>query len=219
MTPAIAAIVFALGILGLFVFDHKKGSKSSPAIWIPVIWTFIGASRELSQWGVGGGGGGGAASPDYYMDGSPVDRAVFIGLLVAGLAVLFGRGRQTAAFLKVNWPILAFFIYGVISVLWSDFPLVALKRWTKAFGNVLMVLVVLTDPDRPVAIRRFLAYLAFLVLPTSVLLVKYFPEYGRAYSEWTGAVMYTGVTTGKNSLGWDALIFGLATLWRLIEEL
>ena len=30
--------------------------------------------------------------------------------------------------------------------------------------------------------------------------------------------MYTGVCTTKNGLGWDCLVFGLVTLWRLIEE-
>jgi len=211
MPPLLATILFAIGIIGLFLWDQKKESKTSPALWIPVIWTFIGASREVSQWF--GGGGGGSVE-----DGSPVDRAIFMLLMAASLVVLFNRGQQAGVLLRMNGPILAFFCYGALSVLWSDFPLVALKRWFKVFGNVLMVLVVLTDPDRPTAIKRFLTYTAFLVIPTSVLLVKYFPDLGRGYSGWTGAVEYKGVTTGKNALGWDCLVFGLATLWHVLEE-
>jgi exopolysaccharide production protein ExoQ len=215
MPSEIAIIIYAIGILWLFRVNESKASKSSSAIWIPVIWTFIGASREVTQWF----GGVGSGEMETYLEGSPLDRAIYIALIVCSLVVLFGRGRQAVAFLQVNWPILAFFIYGAISILWSDFPLVAFKRLTKAFGNLLMVLVVLTDPDRPAAIRRFFAYTAFLVIPTSVVLVKYFPEFGRGYNAWTGAAMYTGVSTGKNALGWDCLVFGLATLWRVIEEL
>ncbi len=214
MPPLLATIVFFVGIIGLFILEGKKESKSSPALWIPVIWTFIGASREVSLWF----GGGAGSAQEAYADGSPLDRALYMGLMVASVVVLWQRGQQTGAFFRVNGPILAFFIYGLISVLWSDFPLVALKRLIKAFGNVLMVLVVLTDPDRPMAIKRFLAYTAFLVIPLSVLLVKYYPELGRGYSGWTGAVEYMGVSTGKNALGWDCLVFGLATLWRVLEE-
>src|ERR1051325_6137431 len=141
MPLEITTVIYALGILGLFILD-RKAAKSSPAIWIAVIWTFIGASREVTQWF---GGGGSKDAMGVYLEGSLLDRAIYIALIICSLVVLFGRGRQSGAFLRMNWPILAFFVYGAISVLWSDFPMVAFKRWTKAFGNVLMVLVVLTD--------------------------------------------------------------------------
>lgn len=217
MSPWIAAGIYTFGIVGLFILDRRRDSKTSPVLWIAVIWTTIGASREVTQW-FSGVGSSGQASLDVYLEGSPVDRAIYIALLGAGLIALMVRGRQTSTFLAVNGPILVFFLYAAISVTWSDFPFVAFKRWTKAIGNVVMVLIVLTDPDRPAAIKRFLAYSSFLLIPTSVLLIKYFPDIGRGYDNWSGAEMVTGVATAKNALGWDCLVFGLATLWRFLCE-
>jgi exopolysaccharide production protein ExoQ len=216
MSPWIAAAVYIVGIVWLFILDRRSDAKTSPALWIAVIWITIGASREVAQWFPGVGTGG--QPSDVYLEGSPVDRAIYIALLGTALVVLINRGQQTGMFLSINGPILVFFLYGAISVAWSDFPFVAFKRWTKALGNVVMVLVVLTDPDQPAAIKRVFAHSAFLLIPTSVLLIKYFPDIGRGYDQWTGGAMYTGVSTSKNALAWDSLIFGLATLWRFLYE-
>ncbi len=68
----------------------------------------------------------------------------------------------------------------------------AFKRWTKALGDVVMVMVVLTDPDPFAAVKRLLARAAFILIPLSVLLVKYYPEWGRGYDRWTWTPYYGG---------------------------
>jgi O-antigen ligase len=81
-----------------------------------------------------------------------------------------------------------------------------------------MAMVVLTDPDPAAAVKVLLRRTAFLLIPLSVLLIKYYPELGRGYDRWTWTPYYGGVTTtGKNGLGYVCMIFGLATLWRFLE--
>jgi exopolysaccharide production protein ExoQ len=213
MPPTIAAAVFALLIVGLNVLDRDKESRVSPALWIAVAWIFIGASRMVSQW-LGGGIGD---SAEAYLEGSPLDRNILTALIIAGLIVLVARGRRTGAFLGANAPIMVFVLYCAISCLWSDFPLVASKRLTKALGNLVMVLVVLTDPDPRFAVRRVLARCGFLLIPLSVLLIKYYPEIGRDYIKWEWTSVYLGVATDKNGLGAICLVFGVASLWRVIQ--
>lgn len=214
MPPGIATVVFVLGILGLFLLDRDRASRVSPALWIPVAWVLLAGSRTLAEWLEPGAA---LASPDQYLEGSPFDRLVLTGLLAAGVMVLVARGRRAGMFVRANGPILLFFLYCALSVLWSDYPDVAFKRWTKALGNFVMVLVVLTDPDPQAALKRVLARSGFLLIPLSVLLIKYYPELGRGYSPWTWMPYYTGVSTGKNGLGAACLVFGLATLWRFLE--
>src|SRR5213594_940358 len=207
MPQGVATVVYALVILALVLLDRDRESRVSPALWIPVAWVSIGASRAVSQWfGVTPAMG----SPEQYLEGSPIDRFILTGLLAAGLIVLLARGRRTGTFLRANGPILLFFLYCAVSVLWSDYPEVAFKRWTRAAGDVVMVLVILTDTDPSAAVKRLLARTAFLLIPVSVLLIKYYPDLARGYIHefWTGTwtPYVTGVATGKNSLGYVCLV-------------
>jgi O-antigen ligase len=118
--------------------------------------------------------------------------------------------------LKANSAVLAYFAYCGFSVLWSDYPLVGGKRWLRSLGDVIMVLVVLTDPHWRDAFRRVLTRIAFLLLPVSLLFIRYYPQLGRAYG-MDGSQYWTGVATGKNSLGMISLIFGLASVWSLLH--
>lgn len=214
MTPELATLVYTLGILGLFRLDRDRNSRPSHALWLPVAWLTIGASRGVSEWL---GGVSVMRSPDQYLDGSPLDQMILSALLVAGLIVLFGRERQVASLLRANGPLLLFFGYCAVSAIWSEYPFVALKRWTKVLGNLVMVLIVLTERDPIAAFKRLLTRSGFLLVSLSVLLIKYYPELGRGFSEWTGEAVNSGVAVGKNGLGFICLIFGLATLWRVLE--
>lgn len=214
MPPQIATAVFVVGILGLFLLDRDRKSQVSPALWIPVAWVLLAASRSVAQWL-------GLAplmeSPDQYLEGSPLDRLILTGLLAAGLLILAARGRRSKAFLLANGPILAFFFFAGVSVLWSDYPFVAFKRWVKSLGDLVMVLVVLTDRNPLAAVKQLLARIGFLLIPVSVLFIKYYPELGRGFHAWTWETYYTGVATGKNGLGFVCLVFGLASLWRFLD--
>jgi exopolysaccharide production protein ExoQ len=167
----------------------------------------------VSEWF---GGSTVLGSPDQYLDGSPVDALIFASLELAAIIVLAGRSQRCRALLRANGPLLVFFLYCALSVVWSDYPLVAFKRWTKALGNVVMVLIVLTDPDPRAAVKRFLADTGFVMLPLSILLIKYYPTLGRGFDHWTGHAYNTGVGMDKNALGVICLIFGLGSLWRVL---
>ncbi len=218
MPPRLAALVFVIGIAGLFYLDRTsdRDRKTSWALWIPILWLTIAASRMVSQW-MSLSGGVSLASQDVYMEGSPLDRWLFTGMLLAGLSVLARRRERVGTLLQQNLPIAVFFAYCLASVLWSDYSFVAFKRWTKGLGNFVMILVVLTDPSPRAAIKRFIMSAGFVLIPVSVLFIKYFPDYGRGYLSWVWTPLYTGVATDKNGLGYDCLFFGLGTLWCLLE--
>jgi exopolysaccharide production protein ExoQ len=215
MPPIIATAVFLTCILGLFWLDRDPQAKTSKALWIPVIWLLLAGSRNVSEWMDLSPL---TDSPDRYLEGNPLDRIVQSGLLVLAAIVLARRGR-TKSILLANVPILLYFGYCGVSLLWSDYPDLSFKRWVKALGDVIMVLVVLTDLNPFAALRRLVTRIGFFLVPISILFIRYYPDFGRAYSRWEGTMFYTGVTTNKNTLGMVCLVVGLGSLWRFTQIL
>lgn len=214
MSPQIATTVCLIGIFGLFVLDRDREARTSVALWLPVAWLAIIASRELSRWlavfGIA------QATGEDHLNGSPIDTLFFTLVLVLGVAVLMRRGPAVARILQGNVPVLLFFLYCALSVSWSDYPDIAFKRWLKAVGDVVMVMIVLTDGNPSAALKRVLSRVSFVLIPLSVLFIKYFPLIGKAFKHY-GVADYFGVTTNKNLLGLTCMVFGLASLWRFLS--
>ena len=103
---------------------------------------------------------------DATLNGSPMDAAIFAALLIIGVMVLLHRRKKTSAYLAVNGPILLYFLYCLMSVMWSPFHDSAFKRWTKAVGDLVMVLIILTDgqPDCSPPATLFPSRLYFISL-------------------------------------------------------
>jgi exopolysaccharide production protein ExoQ len=211
MHNEIATIVYVIGMVGLFYLDRDKNAPVSRAIWIPVAWLLINCSRPISMWLQTGPT---VDSADQYLDGSPLDAVLFALLLLAGVAALTRRPKEVFRLLQSNAALLIFILYCLVSVVWSDYPFVAFKRWTKGIGDVVMVLIVLTDTDQLAAFKALIKRTAFILIPVSVILIKYHPELGRAYSQWTWEPFFTGVTTNKNTLGMVCLVMGLGCFWQ-----
>lgn len=210
----IATIITAGLILGLFYLAREKDRRTSRALWIPVIWLLLVCSRPVSMWlhinrEV--------TLSDQYTEGSPLDATVYGLLILAAGLTLNRRAAQLKQFLKVNLPVLLFFAYCALSVAWSDNPAIAAKRCVKAIGDVLMILVMITDAEPDLALRRMFGRIGFVLLPLSILFIKYFPSMGSAYNPSDRVMMYFGVTTFKNLLGVLCMFCGLGALWSLLR--
>src|SRR5262245_8406235 len=194
--------------------DARRNPQASYALWLPVIWLFLVGSRFLSQWlTMMGLPIGGAASIE---DGSTFDALVFLALIGAGMLVLSRRNISATVFASGNVWLTLFLVYCFVSIVWSDFPLVALKRWIKILGHPVMALIILTEPNREEALRRVFTRTAALLMPFSILFIKYYPQYGRYFDSWTGIPSNRGVALSKNELGSLCLVFGLFFFWSLL---
>ena len=214
MSPFLALVLWFVLLVGLFYFDPSRGSKTSAALWVPVISMFIVASRNPSQW-FGGGVGMAAESLE---EGNPLDRAITLAVIVLAVGILMSRSFNWGRFLARNMALTVFVSFALVSVLWSDFPLVAFKRWFRDLGNYLVILVVLSDPRPLEAVRTVLRRLSYLLIPLSVVLIKYYPGIGSTYDPWTGMAQYSGATTSKNMLGVACLVSGLFFFWDTVTR-
>ncbi len=215
MNPSLASLVYACGIAGLFYLDSDKSIRTSKALWLPVLYLWAVGSRPLSVWlGITP-----AEGTNIQRDGSPVDAAFFGILLIAAICVLVYRGRRALTFLKANLPILIYFLFCLFSIVWSDFPGPAFKKWIKAIGDLAMILIVITDEQPVAALRRLFSRTGFILMPLSLLFIKYYPDLGRAYDQWTGAQTFTGVALDKNIFGVTIFVLLLGAVWRVLALL
>lgn len=210
--PHLILFSFLLFAFWLIRQDTKLREGISPALWIPTLWMGIIASRPVSAWtGIGGSGD--------TLDGSPVDRAFYLVLILAALVVLSRRGVNWGWLISQNLPLLIFYGFLLISVLWANSPYSSFKRWFKESGNILMALVILTDPRPLQAFRAVFVRCAYLLIPLSLIFIRYFPDLGRRYNQHSGAMEAVGVTFQKNSLGTLILACGLILLWDWLQRM
>jgi exopolysaccharide production protein ExoQ len=210
----VATLLYAAGILVLFLLNRDPKTKTSGAIFVPFFWMLVAGSRNVGEWlQMGAPTDGG----DAYLEGNPFDRNLLAGLVALGLIILIRRRKRVAKILKSNLPVLLFFSYCALSILWSDYPFVGLKRCVRASGDLVMVLIILSEIDSLGARKKILAWTSFLVLPLSILLIRYYPNLGRAFGTWDYAVSWTGVSSTKNGLGMISMMFGLASESRFLD--
>src|ERR1700757_956828 len=204
LPPAVASCLTLAFIVLLFRRDIREKPDVSGALWLPVLWLVIACSRGLSQWlNIFGVPVSGAASVE---EGSPLDALFFFFLIAAGSCVLLKRQVRLSEIISNNRWLFVFLLYCFISIAWSDFPFIALKRWIKILGHPVMALIILTEPDPQEALTRLMKRCAYVVVPVSILYIKFYPQLGRVFDPWTGLAVGTGITTNKNMLGGDCLI-------------
>jgi O-antigen ligase len=214
MSPALALLLWVVLLLCLFCFDPARERKNSAALWVSVIWLFFLGSRSPSIW-LGLSDAGDAAQA--LEQGNPLDRTVYSLLIVLAIAILASRSFRWGNFFARNAALTCFLAFSLLSAVWSDFPLATFKKWFRDTGVYMAVLVVLSD-RRPVeAVCIVLRRVCYLLVPLSILLVKYYPQLGKSYSAW-GGQEYTGVTTSKNMLGALCLVSGIFFFWDTITR-
>jgi O-antigen ligase len=214
VNPSLALFLTLALIVFLFRRDIQEKPDVSGALWLPVLYLVLMCSRSFTQWlNIFGLHVSGAASQQ---EGSPVDAFFFLALAIIGFCILIKRQIHLSEIVLNNGWLIAFFLYCFISIAWSDFPFVAFKRWIKILDHPIMALIVLTEPNLKEALIRLMKRCAYVVVPVSILWLKYYPRLGRGFTEY-GAAINQGIAIGKNSLGFDCLILGFFFFWYLLQ--
>jgi len=203
-------------LLSLVVFwrlirkDMAERLGLSSAIWIPTFWAGILLSRPLSMWLHFGGG-------DDTLEGSPLDRFFYFGMILVSLVVLSRRRLLWSQIISTNWSVFLFFAYYLLSVTWAPDTFVSFKRWFKEVGNIFVALVILTEADPQQAFRAVFVRCGYVLIPLSLVFLRWFPDLGRRYLRG-GGLEVIGVTMQKNSLGILVVVCGLVLIWDWFER-
>jgi exopolysaccharide production protein ExoQ len=214
MPPSIALFLYAVLLLGLLRYDPAKESHSDWALWVPIAWLIIVSSRLPSQWL----GMTAASAAEAMEEGNWLDRGVYALLLLLAIYILAKRSLNWGALVANNAALVLLLFFGLLSVTWSDFPDVALKRWIRDLGLYLIALVTLSDSRPLAAINTVIRRVCYILIPLSVVLIKYYSGIGVGYDTWSGAPMYVGATSGKNGLGALCVMSGIFFFWDIVRR-
>ncbi len=208
MPPVLVLLICTVFVIFLLRLDHKQASVVSQGIWIPTIWMLLIATKPLDIWF------GLVQQGD--AEGSPLDRAVLSGILCLGLFLLAKRKINWSSIIKENTWLILLISYTFTSILWSDIPYISFKRWMREFIAVVMALLILIEQNPRQAVQSILRRTVYMLIPFSLLLVKFYPQYGVQYGPWGGELMWVGVTNDKNGIGRLCLISIFFLVWTII---
>ncbi|MBN1363505.1 MAG: O-antigen ligase family protein [Syntrophaceae bacterium] len=181
----------------------------STALWIPTIWILYIASKPLAVWFGSSGDVG---------DGSPLDRLFLIALLFLALFILVRRKFRWSNAIKENTFLILLISYMFVSVFWSEIPFISFKRWIRELQAVIMAFVVVTEPDIRKALQCIFRRIIYILIPYSLLLIKYYPHYGVKYGRWSGKLMWIGVSLQKNGLALLCIFTFFFITWTLVRR-
>jgi O-antigen ligase len=211
----------ALGVCLLFVgallkIDRQLSTGLSKALWIPTLWFLYCATRPLDEWFQRGQFG--EAGTTTIESGSVLDRNFLSILIVISLVILQKRGIKWSEVFRANRWLVALLAYMLVSIVWSDYQFVSLKRWVRVAGTFIMALMVLTEVQPYEAMQAILRRLIYVVIPFSALLVKYFPRLGVSFGRWSGAPSYCGATLTRNNLGEICMLAVFFIVWDFVRR-
>jgi len=214
MPPTLALFLTIAFTAFLFRRDFRESRNVTGALWIPLLWVLLIGSRPVSQWLNIFGLTAISSTTD---EGTPIDAAIYFTLIVSGCYILNRRRLNFTEVFRNNGWLIAFLLYCFLAILWSDVPFTAFKRWIKVIGHPVMVLVLLTEPDPMEALKRLIQRSAYVLVPFSILVIKYYDSIGRHYDEFTGMASNRGLNYNKNGLGAVCLVLGYFFFWQLLK--
>ena len=214
MQPWIATILTLAGISWLLFRDGRNHPDTSLGLWVATFWVGIAASKPASLWFDSGS----RQILEKEFEGSSLDRNITLALLFFGIVILVRRQINWSKLSAANRALWAFHLFALVSIFWAEYPFVAFKRLIRDVGNIVMILVILSEVDPEEAIHAVFLRCVYILLPLSILVNKYYPAIGVYYNQWTGQAAFSGATVDKNGLGRLALLGGLFLLWSLDRQ-
>ena len=215
MPPLLALLLWFILLICLFAFDPAKDRRISPALWLPSIWLAFIASRSPTLWV---GLVTGTTPVTALEEGNTLDHIIYLALTFLALRVLVARRVQWPEILARNSALVLFVLFALLSITWSDFPFASFRRSLRDLGTYLMVLVVLSDTRPLEAIETLIRRVSYLLIPLSVVVIKYFREISVVYDPWSGGAAFVGMASSKNMLGTLCLVSGLFLFWDTLRR-
>ncbi len=152
-------------------------------------------------------------APDDIRTNNPIKQFVFSALYLISFLSLLPKRRRVYQLIQSEKLLTLFLVWAFLTVLWSDYPVVSLKRWVQLAGTVVIFVAAFAHMGTVQQARSFLKLILAVYLPLTLLAVMLVP----AAIQWEFPA-WRGLATHKNVLGQIALISTIIWTGALVEE-
>jgi exopolysaccharide production protein ExoQ len=215
LSTLVLLVCFAF-IITLLNIEHRQNHNASKILWIPTVWMLIRGSRPLGSWFYSS-----TMHPitnEMIEEGSRIDRIVFGALIIVSLYVIYSNDINWVSIIRGNKSLICILVFSALSILWSDFQFLSIKRWIKLAGLLPVSIIILSEINPFQALETIFRRCIYVLLPLSAVFIKYYPYLGRIYGRWSGEASWTGVTLTKNAFGQLCAISILFLVWVSIRD-
>lgn len=204
MSPYLALSGFSILSVILIYFEHREQKIKGAGIWLLSIWILYSITKPLGSW---------LNIKSTMEQGSPYDRIFLLSIFVLALLIAIARKFEWQSMLKNNIIFFLLLSYMLLSVSWSRFPGISFRRWVKEAITIGIFGMVISEEAPVKTVFSAFKRAIYVAIPGSLMLIKYFPEFGRQYGRWSGEMMWVGVATQKNGLALICIFSIIFLLW------
>jgi exopolysaccharide production protein ExoQ len=138
-----------------------------------------------------------------------VNQIAFSTIFILAAFSLIPKLRQAADFLIREKLLTIFILWCMLSILWSDFPIVAFKRWFQIFTAFITIVAVFQYVRSADDLLKFFSIQLSIFIFINIFSVFTVPLAKDDYGEWRG------IATSKNFLGQAALACSLIFIFAI----
>jgi O-antigen ligase len=207
MPPQLAMLLCIGFVIWVYRWEARTYPGHEKILWIPALWMMRCASRGVDSWFSSTAGS------------ARLDPIVVAIMLILGIIIVLGRPVRWGPIIFHNSGIFLFYLLLTVSVTWAEELESPIIKTFRPLTDFFMALVVVTSPRPKEAIIAVFRRASILLIPMSIVLIKYYPYLGRMQSKHWGADNWIGVTTHKNPLGQLVLMSVIAFVWTFGEAL
>jgi hypothetical protein len=209
--PPFLALFFTIFFeIIILKIERRQSYDISTVSWLPTIWLLYTASKGIGAW---------INLKSTMEEGSLPDRIFLLIIGLIGILILLKRSFNWKQAFRQTRPFIIILSYMLVSVIWSKTPDISLRRWVRESIALIIVWLVLSEKYPSKALISIFRRIFYIGLPFSILLIKYFGEYGRLYNRWTGEVMWIGITYHKNGLARFCIFGFMLFVWLAYQYL
>jgi len=130
-----------------------------------------------------------------------LNQVVYGLLLLISAPILLKKSDKLILIIKKEKYLSLFLLWCLLSIFWSEFSIVSLKRLIRIFSIITVILAILFYLEESEEVLKYIKYILYIYIPISLLSVLFIPQ---AIDPQFGS--WRGLADGKNQLGQVSLV-------------